>query len=122
MKDQVNELTAVMKAGSFPKRNNPPLIGKNKGSKQSSQSRGNESQNGGNDIHTQLSGPETNASGPFAPGQRVIQCYKCKGWGHQRWICPSHLNFIRGNPKTQEAPLPSQELTSQIIKNPELTQ
>ena len=72
LKEQVNELMTVVKGRNFPKKNNPPPINKTKGNKQSSQSRRNESQNGSNDICTQLSGPETNASGPFALGQRVI--------------------------------------------------
>ena len=52
--------------------------------------------------------PPTNASGPFTEGQRPIQCFKCKGWGHLRRICPSkgNLNFLRGESKSDRRSSP----------------
>ena len=48
------------------------------------------------DVRTQSKGPEPGPQGLFGLGQRPIQCYKCKGWGHPRCLCPSRLNFTRG--------------------------
>ena len=71
-------------------------------------------------------GPTTNASGPFTEGQRPIQCFKCKGWGHLRRICPSkgNLNFPRGggNPSQTEAPPLSQGQTPSSNNNQEQNQ
>ena len=47
------------------------------------------------DIHQNLRGPEPNASGPFDAndGSRPIQCFRCRGWGHPKRLCPSQLNY-----------------------------
>ena len=58
------------------------------------------------DMRSNLQGPEANASGPFPEGLRLIQCFKCKGWGHPRRLCPSHLNYTRGG-ITREPPSPA---------------
>ena len=58
--------------------------------------RQNSATNTGVDVREGLLGPEVNASGPFPPGQRPLQCHKCKGWGHVTRVCPSHLNYTRG--------------------------
>ena len=51
-----------------------------------------------NDIHQNLQGPEPSAAGPFdgPDGSRLIQCLRCRGWGHPRRLCPSWLNYTRG--------------------------
>ena len=54
----------------------------------------------------QSKGPETGPNGPFGPGQRPIQCYKCKGWGHPRHLCPSRLNFTWGDHQRESSPNP----------------
>lgn len=58
-------------------------------------------------------GPETSAAGPFRPGQRPMQCYKCGGWGHGWRECPSkNVNWRElegeGNPpqKPKNDPTP----------------
>ena len=51
---------------------------------------------GEQDAKTNLQGPGVNASGPFTNDQKPIQCFKCKGWGHPRQLCPSWLNYMRG--------------------------
>ena len=56
----------------------------------------------GADTGEGLTGPEANASGPFPPGQRHLQCHKCKGWGHVKRVCPSHLNYTRGECQERE--------------------
>ena len=66
--------------------------------------------NGRMDAREGLVGPEANASGPFPPGQRPLQCHKCKGWGHVKSVCPSHLNFMRGgNARKWNTPPPKLE-------------
>ena len=58
------------------------------------------------DMRSNLQGLEANASGPFPEGVRPIQCFKCKGCGHPRRLCPSHLNYTRGG-ITREPPSPA---------------
>ena len=58
------------------------------------------------DMRSNLQGPEANASSPFPEGLRPIQCFKCKGWGHPRRLCPSHLNYNLGG-MTREPPSPA---------------
>ena len=50
------------------------------------------------DICQNLRGPEPNVSGPFDEndGSRPIQCFKCRGWGHPKRLCPSWLNYTWG--------------------------
>ena len=50
------------------------------------------------DIGQNLRGPELNASGPFGKndGSRPIQCFRCRGWGHPKRLCPSRLNYTWG--------------------------
>ena len=39
-----------------------------------------------------MGGPEVGVNGPFCKGQKLIQCFKCGGWGHMAWVCPSQGN------------------------------
>ena len=81
-----------MKLGKFPKRSNPPSADPgNTNSK-----RDGEKNKKQKNIRNTLQGPDANASGPFPPGSRPIQCFKCKGWGHVKRLCPSHLNYTWG--------------------------
>ena len=50
------------------------------------------------DIQQNLRGPETSAAGPFREGDssRPIQCFRYRGWGHPKRLCPSHLNYTPG--------------------------
>ena len=126
LKDQVSELTALMKAGNFPKKNNPPAQGKNKNDKKGQSGRDpNRRETEANipDVRAQLTGPAANASGPFQPGQRPIQCYKCKGWGHPRRICPSRLNFSRGgNPRENQGNPPPESAETEPTTSTAVTQ
>ena len=50
------------------------------------------------DICQNLRGPEPSAAGPFngSDGSRQIQCFRCRGWGRPKRLCPSGLNYTRG--------------------------
>ena len=50
------------------------------------------------DIRQNLRSPEPSAAGPFgeSDGPRPIQCFRCRGWGHPKRLCPSRLNYSRG--------------------------
>ena len=50
------------------------------------------------DIWQNLRGLKTIAAGPFreADGSRPIQCFRCRGWGHPKRLCPSRLNYTWG--------------------------
>ena len=72
--------------------------------------RQNSAANMGTDAREGLMGPEVNALDPLPPGQRPLQCHKCKSWGHVKRVCPSHLNYMR-EAMPEEGPLtpPKQE-------------
>ena len=50
------------------------------------------------DIRQNLRGPEPSAACPIgeSDGSRLIQCFKCRGWGHPKCLCPYQLNYTRG--------------------------
>ena len=50
------------------------------------------------DIRQNLRGPEPSAAGPFGETDvsRPIQCFRCRGWGHPKRLCPSRLNYTQG--------------------------
>ena len=97
LKEQIQELATVMKSGNVSHKPNPPAL---KGSPakrfKKVNVRQNSAANTGADAREGLVGPEANASDPFPPGQRPLQCHKYKGWGHVKRVCPSHLNYMRG--------------------------
>ena len=78
LQQQVTQLTTLVKSGQigpnktnaskeFPRRND----NQNNNGSQKDQNNG--------DASMKSKGPETGPNGPFGPGQRPIQCYKCKG-------------------------------------------
>ena len=76
----------------------------------------------GSDVRTNLQGPGVNASRPFKNGQKPIQCFKCRGWGHPCRLCPSHLNYMRGG-IAREPPSPArEEMTQPPPSNPNTQQ
>ena len=97
LKEQIQELATVMKSGSTNHKPNPPAVS---GSQAKKFKKVNQKQKK-TDARDGLTGPAANASGPFPPGQRPLQCHKCKGWGHVRRVCPLRLNFTRGECKTE---------------------
>ena len=50
------------------------------------------------DIRQNLRGPEPSAAGPFGETNvsRPVQCFRCRGWGHPKRLCPSRLNYTWG--------------------------
>ena len=50
------------------------------------------------DIRQNLRGPEPSAAGPFweADGSWPMQSFRCRGWGHPKRLCQSHLNYTQG--------------------------
>ena len=56
-------------------------------------------------------GPAASAAGPFKPGQKPLQCYKCGGWGHTYKECASQgginwrgLNGAMPPPEKEKGP------------------
>ena len=97
LKEQIQELATVMKSGNTSHKPNPPAVDRSLAKRfKKVNVRQNSAINAGTDASEGLTGPEANASGPFPPGQRPLQCHKCKGWGHVKRVCPSHLNYTRG--------------------------
>ena len=96
-----------MKSGSTSHRPNPPAVDRSPAKKFK---RVNERQDStaktGTDAREGLMGPEANASGPLSPGQRPPQCHKYRGWGHVKRVCPSHLNYTRGECQKRDHPSP----------------
>ena len=88
-----------MKSGSTSHRPNPPAVEKSPAKKFK---RVNVKTVWGMDAREGLAGPEANASGPFPPSQRPLQCHKYKGLGHVKRVCPSHLNYMRGECQEME--------------------
>ena len=96
-----------MKSGSTSHRPNPPAVERSPAKKfKKVNVKQNGLANGGTDAREGLAGPEANASGPFPPGQRPLQCHKCKGWGHVKRVCPSHLNYMREECQEMECSSP----------------
>ena len=119
LQQQVAQLTTLVKSAQI----GPKKTGACKGfSKKNDNQNDNGSQRDQNkgDTRIQSKGPETGPSGPFGPGQRPIQCYKCKGWGHPRYLCSSRLNFTQGggSPKRILSQLPWMWTWTSAPQNP----
>ena len=84
LQEELNNITSVMKSGNFTKRSNPPEMN----SRNTNSKRDGEKNKKHKNIRNNLWGPDANASGPFPPASRPIQCFKCKGWGHVKRLCP----------------------------------
>ena len=81
---EISALTTVVKSanmgGARPKTNDK--------SKNSTHKNGN-GKLGQTSSPKKSKGPATSAAGPFKPGQKPFQCYKCGGWGHGFRECPT---------------------------------
>ena len=77
LKVQIQELATVMKSSSTSHRPNPPAVERSPAKKfKGVNIKQNGLANGGMDAREGLAGPEANASGPFPPGQRPLQCHE----------------------------------------------
>ena len=94
LQQQVAQLTTLVKSAQL----GPKKSFFHKGGPKKNENQNNNAPNKelSEDICMQSKGPETGPQGLFEPGQRPIQCYKCKGWGYPRCLCPSRLNITRG--------------------------
>ena len=82
---EISALTMVVKSanmgGARPKTNDKSKIPTHKN--------GNENKGVQASSPRKSKGPATSAAGPFKPGQKPFQCYKCGGWGHGFRECPT---------------------------------
>ena len=69
-------------------------------------------------MRSNLTGPPVKASGPFPPGERPIQCHKCKGWGQVKRVCPSHLNYTGGECQKEDHSSPKTGVFRNTDSNP----
>ena len=81
----ISALTTVVKSTSMgtPKTKAPNP--KNKIN--SLKGNGNKGSNANGNSPRKSKGPAASAAGPFKPGQKPLQCYKCGGWGHTYKEC-----------------------------------
>ena len=84
---EISALTTVVKSASMgtPK----TKTSNNKGKINSLKGNGNKGSNTNGNSPRKGKGPATSAAGPFKPGQKPLQCYKCRGWGHTYKECVS---------------------------------
>ena len=82
---EISALTTVVKSASMgtPKMKTPNP--KNKVN--SIKGNGNKGSNANGNSPRKNKGPAASAAGPFKPGQKPLQCYKCGGWGHTYKEC-----------------------------------
>ena len=82
---EISTLTTVVKSanmgGARPKTNDKSKLPTHKN--------GNENKGVQASSPRKSKGPATLAAGPFKPGQKPFQCYKCGGWGHGFRECPT---------------------------------
>ena len=93
LKEQISSLAnAITASQSLTKGWGPKANGSQKGKRDQ-------------DGKPKTKGPDTGANGPFHEGQKPIQCFKCGGWGHTAWVCPSQGNQDWRNLNGVDAPL-----------------
>ena len=100
IREQLNQMSAILKGANF-KNNN----GYKKNDKQ--------------DIRNKLKGLGTSAAGPFRKGKKLVQCYRCNGWGHYKLQCPNEEPVegskewvnLNGEGTKEEGPLPQAQET-----------
>ena len=110
---EISALTMVVKSASMgtPKTKTPSY----KTKINSLKGNGNKGSNANGNSPRKGKGPATSAAGPFKPGQKPLQCYKCGGWGHTYKECPSQ-GGIDWRHLTRAMPLPEKENGPEISK------
>ena len=82
---EINALTTVVKSANM----GGARLKTNDKSKIPTHKNGNENKGVQASSPRKSKGPATSAAGPFKPGQKPFQCYKCGGWGHGFRECPT---------------------------------
>ena len=84
---EISALTMVVKSASMgtPKTKTP----NHKIKVNSLEGNGNKGSNANGNSPRKVKGSAASAAGPFKPGQKPLQCYKCGGWGHMYKECAS---------------------------------
>ena len=102
---EISALTTVVKSASMgtPK----AKTSNNKGKINSLKGSGNKGSNANGNSPRKGKGPAVSDAGPFKPGQKPLQCYKCGGWGHTYKECPQ--GGINWRALTRAAPPPEKE-------------
>ena len=85
--EEISALTMVVKSVSMgtPKTKTP----NHKTKINSLKGNGSKGSNANENIPRKGKGPAASAAEPFNPGQKPLQCYKCRGWGHTYKECTS---------------------------------
>ena len=91
---EISALTTVVKSASMgtPKTKTP----NHKTKINSLKGNGNKGSNANGNSPRKSKGPTASAAGPFKPGQKPLQYYKCGGWGHTYKECPLQGASIGG--------------------------
>ena len=82
---EISTLTTVVKSASMGTSKTTPNP---KTKVNSLKGNGNKGSNANRNSPMKGKGPSASAAGPFKPGQKPLQCYKCGGWGHTYKECP----------------------------------
>ena len=85
--EEISALTMVVKSASMGTPKTKTSNHKNKIN--SLKGNGNKDSKTNGNSPRKGKGPAASAAGPFKPGQKPLQCYKCGGWGHTYKECPS---------------------------------
>ena len=91
---EISALTMVVKSASM---GTPKTKTSNSKTKVNSlKGNGSKGSNANGNSPRKGKGPAASAAGPFKPGQKPLQCYKCGGWGHTYKECASQGALIGG--------------------------
>ena len=106
---EISALTTVVKSASM---GTPKTKTSNSKTKVNSlKGNGSKGSNANGNSPRKGKGPAASAAGPFKPGQKPLQCYKCGGWGHTYKECASQgginwrgLNGAAPPPEKEKGP------------------
>ena len=106
---EINALTTVVKSASMGTPNTKTSNSETKVN--SLKGNGNKGINANGNSPRKGKEPAASAVGPFKPGQKPLQCYKCGGWGHTYKECASQgginwrdLNGAAPPPEKEKGP------------------